>query len=593
MSETEAALEAIPQADFDLFIQVGKDASTNTTNVVLESCIENFLPSSTTFPLAEPDYNGKRPLNLEPFADALAGFTAARASALDTALAAKSIPEIQALLDHGDLTSVELVTYYLARIQQYDINKLNSVIELNPDALTLAAAFDAARAGGAVLGPMHGIPVLLKDNIATGDAMHTTAGTAALQNWQADRDAFLVQQLRAAGAIIMGKANLSEWANYMDPCMPSGFSTVGGQVRHPYGPYDPMGSSTGSAVAVAAHLTTISVGSETSGSIIQPSRVNSLVALRPSQGLISRDYIIPLASDLDTPGPIGRSVTDVAILLTVMAGVDENDPKSADAAALAGIDFTQYLSVDEAKKLRVGVIIPNQQFATTAQGQIQLLQAVLGRTLSAEEQEAYVNDYVYPQLGGDPAVALAALRELGIEVVEIDDTTLPPAVDTASPLLPFNFQQGVINFFVNVGQPAPITTLADVVAFNNEDPANRAPYGDHYVEWSATNALTSEEYARVLTVAQALAENWMQSVLAANQVDVLVTGMAYSGNAGAAGVPALTVPAGLDPKGLPQGIILSGPYLSEPKLFALAFALEQVLQGRVEPDLEATIRTFP
>ena len=184
----------------------------------------------------------------------------------------------------GRLSSVELVTYYIDRIRRYDVDKLNSVIELNPEALTIAAQLDREQATGKARGPLHGIPVLLKDNIATGDQMHTTAGAYALKDWRADRDAFLVRKLRAAGAIILGKANLSEWANYMDPCMPSGFSAVGGQTRHPYGAYDPLGSSSGSAVAVAAHLTTVSVGSETSGSIIQPARFNSVVALRPSQG---------------------------------------------------------------------------------------------------------------------------------------------------------------------------------------------------------------------------------------------------------------------------------------------------------------------
>ena len=168
------------------------------------------------------------------------------AAEIDALLAGKSIPEIQALLDSGDLTSVELVTYYVDRIQRYDVDRLNSVIELNPQVLADAAAADAARSEGNVLGALHGIPVLLKDNIATGGGLHTTAGAYALKDWQPARDAFLVQQLRDAGAVIFGKANLSEWANYMDPCMPSGFSVVGGQTRNPYGPHETYGSSSGS-----------------------------------------------------------------------------------------------------------------------------------------------------------------------------------------------------------------------------------------------------------------------------------------------------------------------------------------------------------
>ncbi|MBK8048224.1 MAG: hypothetical protein IPK16_14535 [Anaerolineales bacterium] len=430
--------------------------------------------------------------------------------------------------------------------------------------------------------------MLLKDNIATGDQMHTTAGAYALRNWQADRDATIVQKLRAAGAIILGKANLSEWANYMDPCMPSGFSVVGGQTRHPYGPFDPMGSSSGSAVSVGANLTAVSVGSETSGSLIQPARSNSVAALRPSLGLLSRDHIIPLGPDLDTPGPMGRSVTDVAIMLNVMSGADENDPKTAGAAALNGVDFTQFLSLDQAKKLRVGVIIPSTATALVQQ-QAKMLEQVAGKSLSEAEVHSLLVEYMLPSLGGDPATAIDALKQLGIEVVEIDETTLPPSGDTAQVQLPYSFNAGVADLFGELPSPAPIASLAEVVAINNEDLANRAPYGQLFLEKSVSNTTTAEEYVRIRAVAQALAQNWMKTVLETNNVDILVSGMSYSGNAGAAGVPALTIPAGLDPKGEPQGIVLSGDYLSEPKLFAVGYALEQVLQGRVEPDLAATI----
>ncbi|MEJ2754099.1 MAG: amidase family protein, partial [Chloroflexota bacterium] len=238
-----------------------------------------------TIPLPEPAYSNKRPRDLEPFALALNDLTPERIAELDVLLAGKTIPEIQVLMDEVQLTSGELVTYYVSRIDQNDIDKLNSVMELNPEALDIAASLDAERLAGASRGAMHGIPVLLKDNIATGDEMHTTAGAFALKDWQADRDAFLVQQLREAGALILGKANLSEWANYTDPSMPSGFSTLGGQTRHPYGPFDPLGSSTGSAVSVAANLTTVSVGTETQGSIIQPAASNGVVAIKTSRGL--------------------------------------------------------------------------------------------------------------------------------------------------------------------------------------------------------------------------------------------------------------------------------------------------------------------
>jgi amidase len=540
--------------------------------------------------LAEPDYNAKRPLDLSAFADALAAFDPARGAELDALLASKAIPEIQALLDGGDLTSVELVTYYVDRIQRYDVDRLNSVIELNPQVLADAAAADAARSAGMVLGALHGIPVLLKDNIATGGGMHTTAGAFALKDWQPDRDAFLVQQLRAAGALIFGKANLSEWANYMDPCMPSGFSVVGGQTRNPYGPHETYGSSSGSGVSVGANLATVAVGSETSGSLIQPARVNSIVGMRPSLGLISRDFVVPLGPHLDTPGPMGRSVTDVAILLNALAGVDENDPKTADAAALAGVDFTGYLSLDEARKVRVGVILPTQQLAGIVASVQPALEASLGRAPTEEEVQEFLATAFLPAIGGDQSPAIEALKAQGIEVVVIDDGALPwPDMDTAQPQLPYDFKAGVADFFAKVGEGAPITGLADVIAINNEDPANRAPYSQNYLEWSVADELTPEEFARVQATAAALGETWMRTILEQNDVDILVTGMKYSGNAGAAGVPALTIPNGFDPNGRPQGIILSGPYLSDPQLLAVGYALEQALNGRVEPDLDATI----
>ena len=197
-----------------------------------------------------------------------------------------------------------------------------------------------------------------------------------------------------------------------------------------------------------------------------------------------------------------------------------------------------------------------------------------------------------PDLGGDPEVAIKALKAVGIAVVEIPDDTLPAEADTAPPLLPNDFQNSIAMFFKGVGAPAPISSLADVVAINNQDPANRAPCGQHFVEWSAETKMTDAEYQRILTVARALAAHWMKSVIEKNDVDVLITGMGYSGNAGAAGVPALTIPAGLDPKGRPQGVILSGPHLLEPKLFAVGSALEQALKGRVEPDLDVQLTVW-
>ena len=299
-----AQADGITDEDRALFQQAANEGMARWLGVLQESCLESII-LGRKFPLAEPEYNAKRPLALDAFEAALAGFKPERAREIDALLAARTVPEIRELMAGGRFSSVELVTYCVDRIRRYDVDRLNSVIELNPEALTIAAQLDQEQAKGKVRGPLHGVPVLLKDNIATGDRMHTTAGAYALRDWRADRDAFLVRKLRAAGAIILGKANLSEWAKYTDPCMPNGFSVIGGQTRHPYGPYDPLGSSSGSAVSVAAGLAPVSVGSETSGLLVEPARASGVVALRPSQGLISRDHIVPLDANFGCSWPDG------------------------------------------------------------------------------------------------------------------------------------------------------------------------------------------------------------------------------------------------------------------------------------------------
>ena len=430
-----------------------------TFNPILASCPQR------SFPIPDPEQSAKRPLDFSPFAQALAGFSAEQVAAYDATIQGKTVLEIQQLLDSGELTSEQLVLYYLDRIQRYDENRLNSVMELNPNALTDAQERDAARTDGEH-GPLYGIPVLLKDNIATAGPLHTTAGSYALKDWQASRDAFLVTQLREAGTIILGKANLSEWANYMDPCMPSGFSALGGQTRNPYGPYDTLGSSSGSAVSVSAGLTTVSVGSETAGSLVQPGRANGVVALRPSKGLVSGDYIIPLEPTLDTAGPMGRSVTDVAVLLTTLAATDPTEPRSADAAALADVDFTHYLSLDEAWKVRVGVV----RFDSLATA----FMPTFASASPVEQQQ--ILDLIAQLPGnlsfnGATTPVIDALESQGIEVVTINQSEISqgnPGDHTA--FINYGFQDGIKRFFGGMEPAAPIISLDDVVAIGNEDP---------------------------------------------------------------------------------------------------------------------------
>ena len=547
--------------------------------------LANECMAQRTYPVPDPAQSVKRPLDFSPFSEALASFGPEQAAAVETAVQGKTVLELQELMDGGELTSEQLVLYYLDRIQRYDENLLNSIMELNPDALTTAQAMDADRAD-TEHGPLYGIPVTLKDNIATVGPMHTTAGAYALKDWQADRDSFLVTQLRDAGAIILGKNNLSEWANYTDPCMPSGFSALGGQTRNPNGPYDTLGSSSGSAVAVAADLTTVSVGSETAGSLVQPARANGVVGMRPSKGLVSGDYVIPLEPTLDTAGPMGRSVTDVAVLLNTLAATDPSEPRGADAAALADVDFTDYLSLEEAQKLRVGVV-RFDVFGATIPGYADA---------AAEEQQQMLDAGYTPMLNGASMSVVEALESQGIEVVLINMSEFPGDVPNAhNAFMNYGFREGIANLFGDMDPPAPITSLADAVAIVNEDPAARAPYQERHVESAVATEITAEEYAAAVAEARQRADAWLAAVYEQYEIDVLMYGSLFT-TGGAAGVPAINIPVGFksdsetgEPTREPAGVIITGPYLSDAQLIAVGYALEQALGGYTAPDLDAAI----
>ncbi|MFN2173014.1 MAG: amidase family protein [Candidatus Promineifilaceae bacterium] len=539
-----------------------------------EACPLFDLP----FPRPEPDYAGKLARDLTPFANALTAYTVEDAAAHEDLVSGKTVLELQALMKSGELSAEDLVVYYVERIQRYDIDGLNSVLEINPDALAIAQALDEERASGTVRGDMHGIPVLLKDNIATGDGMHSAAGAAALLDWDPDRDAFLVSQLREAGAVILGKANLSEWANYMDSCMPNGFSTNGGQTQNPYGPFETYGSSSGSAVAVAADLTAVSVGTETQGSIIQPAGINSVVALKPTKGLISTDYVIPLLPFQDVPGPMGRTVTDVAVLLSAMTGTDENDFTTAATAELAGVDFTRYLNPESAAEVRVGLPVWNEE----------ALQAFFSQNeITDEEQQAQLREV----FAGD-AEEVNAMRErlesAGLTVVEIPNSEmmLLSPTDIRS-LLEYGFKQAINDFLAGLGEDAPVSSLEEIIAFNNEDLANRAPYGQDYLEGSQNTAITQAEFASLQQQENGRARNALDIIFENHDIDVLISDgtQLYA----PAGYPALSVPAGYAVDGTPQATVFIGRWLSEPQLLAAGYAYEQATQARVAPDLEAAM----
>lgn len=527
------------------------------------------------FPLSEPNYTAKRVRDFRPFADALNHFSSERRRVLDQQLLEATVPEMQQLIACGHLTAEELALYYLDRIQRYDVDKFNAVMELNPDALDLARRRDKERAAGQSRGALHGIPLLLKDNIATGDQLHTTAGAYALKDWQANRDAFLVKQLRDAGAVILGKTNLSEWANYLDPLIPNGFSTLGGQTRHPYGSFDPFGSSTGSAVAVAANFIAVSVGSETQGSILFPAQSNGIVGLKTSRGLVSRDYIIPLVDWMDVPGPMGRTITDVATLLTAMTGVDTNDAATTDAAALAGTDFTQFLSLEAARRRRVGVPVLGEAN----------LRELLEEDPSQESIE-FLRQLV--EASQQHAQTLTApFRDMGIEIVAVEPTQIPTAPD-ANSVLEHGFKAS-LNAFLATTPGISVDSLDTIISLNNADPSNRIPYGQGYLEGAEHTEIDAETYAMLREINQSTSQSGLNQVFETTGIDVLISdGQAYA----AAGFPALTVPSGLSPEGQPQGLTLIGKFLGEPDLLAVGYAYEAATQARVAPDLEAAIATF-
>lgn len=552
---TALSLSACIQQSIDIHMNPNATTpakQTNTENQAAPQPVQGSECPEYTFPLAEPPYTNKVARDFSAFESALAAFPPERASELDLALTNATIPEIQDQLSSGALTSAELVTYYVDRIRRYDIGKLNSVMTLNPETLAIAAALDAERAAGSVRGPMHGIPVLIKDNIATGDGMPTTAGAYALRNWLPSRDAFLVRRLREAGAIILGKANLSEFANYVDQCMPNGFSTLGGQTRNPHGPYDPSGSSSGSAVAVAANLVPVSVGTETQGSIIMPAWANGVYGLKTSRGLVSRDFIVPLLEAQDVPGPFARNATDLAIVLTVMAGVDANDPATAAAASLDGFDFLQYATNTPAASVRVGV--PT------------FLPGSAGSEAASAEQVTDVLD------------------RAGLTVVPIEATAISslPTTDLGA-ILPLGFRTNFDHFMQSLGSDAPVASLADVARMNAEDPANRVPYNQRSIVGAVEATMSYAELDSAVIANREATQTSIDELMEKYKIDVLYfpQGQQYS----AAGYPALSVPNGLDEMGRPQSMIFTGGFLSEPSLLTVAYTLEQANGGRPIPVL--------
>jgi amidase len=491
-----------------------------------------------------------------------------------------TIAQLRQQLDSGALTACELTQRYLDRIAAIDRDgpRLNSVIELNPAALSEAATLDHERAEGRPLGPLHGIPILLKDNIDTAGPMLTTAGSLALVEAPAGADAFIVQRLRRAGALILGKTNLSEWANFRSTHSSSGWSSRGGQTCNPYAlDRNPSGSSSGSAVAVAANLCAAAVGSETNGSIISPAQSNGLVGIKPTVGLVSRTGLIPIAHSQDTAGPMARTVADAAALLGVLAGPDPRDAVTLLAPDRAVVDYAQYFDPDGARGMRIGV-------ARNFFGFSERVDQVM-------------------------AECLDVLRGLGAEIVD------PANLDTAAALgepglevLLYEFKAGLNTYLAGRGPGVQVHSLTELIEFNERHRAQVMPYfgQEHMLQAEAKGPLTEEKYLHALAECRRLSrEAGLDAVMREHRLDALVApsggpawltdwinGDHYSGGssspAAVAGYPNITVPAGHN-FGLPVGISFMGSAYQEPKLLRLAHAFEQATQARRPPTFAPSV----
>ena len=471
-----------------------------------------------------------------------------------------TIEDIQQAFQENKLTSVELVQAYLDRIETFDRNgpKINSVLTVNPDALKIAAELDELR-GQDGQGPLYGIPVLLKDNIETADPMPTTAGAIALEQNFAKEDSFLAAQLRNAGAIILGKVNMSEWAYFMSKDGVSGYSSLGGQVLNPYGvgtfkAEDVGGSSSGTGAAIASNFAVVGVGTETSGSILSPASANSIVGIKPTVGLISRSRIIPIAESQDTAGPMARTVADAAILLGAMTGVDEQDPATLGSTGQALADYTPHLKTDGLKGARIGF---DRSYMN-----------------NEEPEEIAIMDE-----------AIEQLKLLGATVVEVKI----PQQTFESDVLWYEFKRGVNDYLRTVPDEVPVKSLADIIAFNKQDPERRMKFGQAELEkaQSLSDDPTDPTYMehREIDLRSSTTEG-LDLIMKEHQLDALL----FQNNRGAAkparaGYPSITVPAGYTSSGHPIGVTFSAKAFSEPRLIELAYAYEQATRKRQAPDL--------
>ncbi|TYZ06561.1 amidase [Hymenobacter lutimineralis] len=487
-----------------------------------------------------------------------------------------TVAQLQDKMKSGQLTARRITELYLARIEAIDKAgpQLHAVLETNPDALKLADQLDEERKAGKLRGPLHGIPVLIKDNIDTADQQQTTAGALALAGHKAQKDAFIVQKLRAAGAIVLGKTNLSEWANFRSTRSTSGWSSRGHQTRNPYIlDRSPSGSSSGSGVAAAANLCALAIGTETDGSIVSPASCSGLVGIKPTVGLWSRSGIIPISATQDTAGPMTRTVRDAAVLLGALAGDDAADVATQASKGHVQPDYTTFLKADGLRGRRLGV---EKNHLTGNSDSVALLQA-----------------------------ALAVLKAQGATVVEVEvEKQIDPLGEAEYDVLLYEFKDGVNKYLATAG--APVKTLADVIRFNADNKAKAMPFFQQEILEASEKleGLSSPKYQAALRKSNGGARQVLDKVLADNKLDALVAitnspatpidlingdswkGPGFSSPAAMAGYPHITVPMG-QAHGMPVGLSFVGGAWQEGPLLTLAYAYEQASKKRAAPTFRA------